>query len=243
MNAADLRVAANLHELSVMAAAAMTEVIAAAINETGKCSLALSGGHTPREVYRLLGSRFRDQIAWDRVQLFWGDERYVPAHDPESNYRMARETLLDHVPCPESNIHPMPTQLPSPEAAAQDYERTLRNYFGADGPRFDLTLLGLGSDGHTASLFAGSPALKERERWVMSVRAETTPVSRLTLTLAALTQSADIFVLVSGANKAAALKTALSPTADADACPAAGLRLSRGEVIWWADRDAVRDLT
>ena len=242
MNPADLRVAANLHELSLMVAAAMTEVVATAVSATGTCSLALSGGHTPRDVYRLLGSRFRDEIAWDKVQLFWGDDRYVPSHDPESNYRMARETLLDHVPCPESNIHPMPTHLPSPEAAAQDYELTLREYFGADGPRFDLTLLGLGSDGHTASLFAGSPALEERDRWVMSVRSEATPASRLTLTLAALTQSANIFVLVSGANKAEALKKALSPSPDLDACPAAGLRVSQGHVIWWADRDAVSDV-
>jgi 6-phosphogluconolactonase len=241
-NATDLRVASDLHELSSLTAEAMTRIIDAAVRSTGTCSLALSGGETPRELYEVLGSRFRDQIRWQNVHVFWGDERYVPADDPESNYRLARETLLNHVPCPDANIHPMPTHFPSPETAAQEYERTLRRYFGADGPRFDLNLLGLGEDGHTASLFAGSPALTERTHWVMSARSKATPASRLTLTLPALVQSKNIFVLVAGSNKASALKRVLSPATDSDAYPAAGLRQSRGRLIWWADRGAVSQL-
>ena len=98
--------------------------------------------------------------------MFFGDERYVPPDDPDSNYRMAKDTLLDHVPCPAANIHPMPTHFRSPDAAAREYERTLRSYFGGDWPNFDLVLLGLGEEGHTASVFPGSPALGERTRWV-----------------------------------------------------------------------------
>jgi 6-phosphogluconolactonase len=121
----------------------------------------LSGGNTPRTLYGLLASEFRDQIPWAHVHVFWGDERYVSPDDPDSNYRMAKETLLDHVPCPAGNVHPMPTNFPSADAAARDYENTLRNYFGTDWPHFDLSLLGLGEEGYTASLFPGSPALGE----------------------------------------------------------------------------------
>jgi 6-phosphogluconolactonase len=234
----DLRVADSLSELSIMTAAAMARVMKAVVRNTGVCSLALSGGSTPRELYRLLGSRFRDQIPWRQVHVFWGDERYVPAGHPHSNSRMARETLLDHVPCPDANIHPMPTHLTPPDRAARDYEQTLRAYFGDSGPRFDINLVGVGADGHTASIFAGSPALTERERWVMSVEANATPPTRLTLTLPALTRSANIYVLVAGSEKATAVRDALSEGADPETCPAAGLRPAHGRVIWWLDRDA-----
>jgi 6-phosphogluconolactonase len=239
----DLRVSSNLHELSSQAAAAMVRVIDAAVNETGQCSVALSGGDTPRELNRLLATRFRDQIPWNKVHVFWGDERYVAADHPDSNYRMARETLLDHVPCPAANIHPMPTHFQAPESAADDYERTLRQHFGAGGPHFDLNLLGVGSDGHTASLFPRSLALKERERWVMSVRSVAHAAPRLTLTWPALTQSANIYVLVAGANKAGAVKQVLSNAYDVDAYPAAGLRETKGRLIWWVDRAAAAQLS
>ena len=126
------------------------------------------------------------QIPWPFIHVFWGDERYVSPHDPDSNYRLARETLSDHVPCPAANIHPMPTQFPSPENAAGDYERTLRNHFGTDWPHFDLLLLGIGKEGHTASLFPGSSALGERTRWVAAVETPADPPLRLTLTLPVL---------------------------------------------------------
>ena len=239
----DVRVADNLQELSAIAAAAIVRVLDAAVRETGSGALALSGGDTPQELYRLLGSRFREQVPWQQVHVFWGDERYVPADHPDSNYRMARETLLDHVPCPVGNIHPIPTHFPSPEVAAQDYERTLREHFGAGGLRFDVNLVGIGTDGHTASIFPGSPALTERTRWVMSVEANVKPASRLTLTLPALTQSVNTYVFVAGANKASALAHTLSPESDPDTHPAAGLRRSKGRVIWWVDRDAARQLT
>ena len=223
-NRLDLRVADNLQELSAMTAAAMVRVIDAAVRDKGECSLALSGGDTPRELYRLLATRFRDQILWEQVHVFWGDERYVPHDHPDSNYRMARETLLDHVPCSTAKVHPMPTHFRSPEIAAQEYERTLREHFQGSGPRFDVSLLGVGADGHTASIFPGSAALEERSRWVMNVEADAAPPSRLTLTMPALTQSAHIYVLVAGSNKANALKRVLSQASNPDSSPAAGLR-------------------
>jgi gluconokinase len=141
--ATDLRIAPNLHQLSSQIAPAIVHVIAASVSASGKCTVALSGGDTPRELYRLLGSTFRQEIPWSQVHIFWGDERYVPHGHPDSNFRLAREVLLDHVPCPARNVHPIPTHFPNPDVAAADYERTLREHFGSSGPTFDLNLLGI----------------------------------------------------------------------------------------------------
>jgi hypothetical protein len=151
---------------------------------------------------------------------------------------IAVETLLDHVPCPAANVHPMPTHFSDPDAAARDYEATLRSYFSGEPPAFDLVLLGLGPEGHTASLFPGSPALAEPTRWVLAVTAPADPPSRLTLTFAALNGAADAYFLVTGSNKARALHDILTGTADPNTCPAAGVRLAAGTLIWWVDRDA-----
>jgi 6-phosphogluconolactonase len=234
----DLRVCADARDLSERAAAATVETIADAVRHHGRCSLVLSGGNTPRTLYWLLASKHRDQVPWPQVHVFWGDERFVPPDDPASNYRMARESLLDHVPLAAANIHPMPTGSRTPAAAARDYERTLRAEFGSDRPRLDLVLLGLGEDGHTASLFPRAPALKETTRWVVAVTAPVEPLTRLTLTLAALASAARIFVLVSGASKAGALEHVLNPAADPDAYPAAALRSPGLGVTWWVDRAA-----
>jgi 6-phosphogluconolactonase len=172
------------------------------------------------------------------VHVFWGDERYVSADDPASNYRMAKETLLDHVPCPPANVYPMPTHFPSADAAARDYEKTLRNYFGSDWPHFDLSLLGFGEDGHTASLFPNSPVLGERMRWVVAVETPAEPSWRLTLTLPAITRAANTYVLVTGSKKASALHQVLTGVADPITYPAAGVRLAEGTLIWWVDRGA-----
>ena len=172
------------------------------------------------------------------MHVFWGDERYVPLGDPHSNYRMARETLLDAVPCPPGNVHPMPTELSGPDTAARDYEETLRNYFSRDWPRFDLVFLGIGEEGHTASLFPGSPALEETKRWVVAVKVQAEPPRRLTLTLPALSHAANVYFLVTGSNKAQALRNILNRSPDPKNYPASGVRLSQGTVIWWVDREA-----
>jgi 6-phosphogluconolactonase len=224
--------------LSRRAAEAAVGTINDAVRTAGTCSIVLSGGSTPRALYSLLASEFRAQVPWANVQVFWGDERYVPPEDPRSNYRMATETLLDHVPCPPANIHPMPTHFPNADEAARDYELTLRNHFVGGWPDFDLVLLGIGDDGHTASLFPGSLALAERTRWVVAARAPVEPHVRLTLTLPALTRAAAVYVLVAGATKAKALRHVLEGAGDWIKYPAAGVRLEAESVIWWADREA-----
>ncbi len=224
--------------MSRRAAEAAVGVINDAVRAAGTCSIVLSGGSTPRRLYQLLASYFRNRIPWAKVHIFWGDERYVAAGNSDSNYRMAREALLDHVPCPPENIHPMPTHFTSPDVAARAYERTLRDQFAGQWPHFDLVLLGIGDDGHTASLFPGSLALAERTRWVVAARAPVEPHVRLTLTLPALTRGGAVFVLVSGAAKADALRHVLEGAGDWIKYPAAGVRLGTAPVIWWADRDA-----
>jgi 6-phosphogluconolactonase len=234
----DLRVCADHADLSRRAAEAAVGTINDALRTAGTCSIVLAGGSTPRRLYSLLATEFRSQIPWVNVQVSWGDERYVPPEDTRSNFRMAKETLLDRVPCPPANIHPMPTHFPTADEAARDYERTLRNHFVEEWPRFDLVLLGIGDDGHTASLFPGSVALTERTRWVVAAQAPVEPHVRLTLTLPALTRARAISVLVAGAPKAEALRHVLVGAGDWIKYPAAGLRLANGPVIWWADREA-----
>jgi 6-phosphogluconolactonase len=182
----DLRVFVDVNELSLRAGEGMVRTINEFVKTNGTFSLVLSGGSTPRILYRMLSRQFLDQIPWTKVHVFWGDERYVPHDDSQSNYRMARETLPDHVPCPVGNVHPMPTHFSDPDAAARDYEKTLKSYFPENLPGFDLVLLGLGEEGHTASLFPRSPALEETSRWVVAVKAPVEPPLHLTLTLPAL---------------------------------------------------------
>jgi 6-phosphogluconolactonase len=238
LGAPDLRVFADLNELSLHAAESAVVVIRDAVQARGTCSLALSGGSTPPVLYRLLASRFREAIPWAGLHIFWGDERYVPPDDSRSNYGMAKKTLLDHVPCPAANIHPMPTHFSTPDAAARDYEATLRSHFPTAWPRFDLMFLGLGPDGHTASLFPESLAVDERTHWVLPVPDPPAPPMRLTLTLPVLSQSAHTYFLVSGSDKAQALRAASAESADPHVCPAAGVRPATGVLLWWVDKAA-----
>ncbi len=234
----DVRIFPDVQALSNAAAQSLVERISASVKSGARFYVALAGGNTPRALYRLLATEYRDAIRWDQVHLFWGDERYVPWDDPKSNYRMVRESLLDHVPISEKNVHPMPTDFPEPEDAARAYERTLQNYFSPPWPRFNLVVLGLGPDGHTASLFPGSPALGERQRWVVAVRGPAEPRIRLTLTLPVLTRAAQVYFLVAGADKAVALRRALADAPDSRNCPAAAVRLGHASVVWWADAAA-----
>lgn len=239
---ATLRVFPSLEDLSRAAAGAVADTINAAVRSRGRCSVALSGGNTPRELYRVLGTSYRDAVAWAGVDIFWGDERLVPANDPERNDRMAREMLLDQVECPVSHVHPMPTSALSPADAARDYEQTMRRYFADGRPRFDLVLLGLGAEGHTASIFPDSPALDEQERWVCAVRVPADPPMRLTLTMPVLCQASTVFVLVSGAGKSRALRAALDDRSSPHTCPAAAVRPINGTLTWWADAEAAESV-
>jgi 6-phosphogluconolactonase len=235
---ADVRVCAGVSDLAYRAAEAGATVITEAVRTSGRCSLVLSGGNTPRDLYLRWASRFADDVPWTGVHVFWGDERFVPVEDRRSNYRMAREALLDHVPIPAANVHSMLTSLDTPELAAMAYEAMLRRHFEGDRPGFDLLLLGLGPEGHTASLFPQSPALDETARWVLPVTVPADPPSRLTLTLPALNGATHAYVLVTGSEKAAALQHALSENADVRAYPAAGIRTTGDGPVWWVDREA-----
>jgi 6-phosphogluconolactonase len=241
MTAPTLRVFPDVDRLSAALAAAMAERIAAAVRARGSCSLVLSGGRTPGALYDRLARHHRQDVPWASVHIFWGDERYVPPEDEHSNYRMARETLLDRVPVPAAHVHRMPTDPADPRDAAAAYERLLQTHFLTPWPRFDLVLLGLGDDGHTASLFPGSPALDEIRRWVVAVTGPTEPRVRLTLTLPAIVQAAAIDVTVSGRSKAAALRQALAGDADPRRCPASAVRRTEGALVWWADAAAAGD--
>jgi 6-phosphogluconolactonase len=204
----------------------------------GPFRLSLSGGSTPKALYRLLGDEpFRSRIAWDRVQFYWGDERFVPPDNPDSNYRMANDTLLSRIAAPARNIHPVPTNT-DPGDCAGRYEALLKHDYGAQTfdparPLFDVMLLGLGDDGHTASLIPGQPVLDEQTRWVAPVMHGRSEV-RITLTYPALESSRTIAFLVTGAEKARTVRA----VRDGDArLPAARIR-PHGEVLWFLDNAA-----
>jgi 6-phosphogluconolactonase len=181
-------------------------LLAVALAKKDRFAVALSGGSTPRRLYELLAAPpWRAVFPWDRTHWFWGDERFVPPDDALSNYRMAREAMLSHAPVPAANIHPVPTEGIAPAAAAAAYEAELKSFHGAASldparPLFDVTLLGLGPDGHTASLFPGTAVLAERERWVAAVVGAKSE-ARITLTYPALDSSRDAAFLVAGSEK------------------------------------------
>jgi 6-phosphogluconolactonase len=233
----DVRVFGDTPALDAATAAWLAAELAGCVRENGRVSFVLSGGHTPETLYQLLASRFRDEVPWPRVHVFWSDERYVPHDDSLSNYRMAKHALLDRVAIPPAQIHPMPTHFPDPQTAARDYEATLAAYFpAAPLVAFDLMLLGIGADGHTASVFTGSPAMTST-RPVLAVTAPAEPPSRLTLTLPVIARARHIGVLVAGASKAPALAAALRASGDGGS-PAAVLARTAPSLVWWVDRHA-----
>lgn len=228
-------------DLESLSREAATRVVAA-IQTQGKqpFRLALAGGTTPRRLYELLaGPEFAPRIPWAQVHFFWGDERFLPYDHPDSNYRMVWESLLKHSPVPRQNVHPVPTQT-SPEGAAQSYEQTLRAQFGQRRgvPAFDLILLGLGDDGHVASLFPGAPALEEKERLVVAHSPAGGPV-RVTLTLPVLNQARRLFLLVAGSKKASALRAGLEGRGP---LPVQRVAAPGGELVWFADTAAASRL-
>ncbi len=230
-----IEVAADPEELAQRAARWIAG-IAAAGGE--RIAVSLSGGSTPRRLYQLLAAApFLDTLPWPRIHWFWGDERFVPPDHPDSNYRMAHEALLARAPVPPENIHRVPTSG-EPAAAARDYARRLQAFYGSETldparPLFDVMLLGLGPDGHTASLFPGTSVLDERRRWAAEV-VGAKPETRITLCYPALESSRHAAFLVAGADKRAALARVLAGDRE---LPAA--RLSpQGELVWFVDQQA-----
>jgi 6-phosphogluconolactonase len=213
------------------AASWIADAIADAIRRAGTCSLALSGGRTPRAVYAELASAFRD-VAWNKVHIYFGDERAVPPTDAASNYRMAREALLDPLSVPAANVYRMEAERADLEAAAADYARALP-------AALDVLLLGLGPDGHTASLFPGAPALDERARRVAPATSPFPPPSRLTITPPVIAAARRVAVIAEGADKAAMIQRAIEGPHDPHVLP---VQLALGGV-WLLDREGASRLT
>ncbi len=216
-----------------------------AIAARGRFIVALSGGNTPRGMHAQLSApSFSHRVDWPCVQVFWVDERCVPSDDPQSNYRMARETLLDRVPLPAANIHRVLAEK-EPHQAAEEYERELRAFFslaaaGHKFPHFDLILLGMGEDGHTASLFPDTPALRERTRWVVANYVEKLNAWRISLTLPVINAAKQVIFLVSGKEKARCLREVFFRRAALQ--PAQMVRPESGELLWLLDKAAARDI-
>ena len=206
-------------------------------------SVALSGGTTPRRVYELLANdEFTSKVNWQFVHIFFGDERAVPHNDPASNYGMALATFISRVPIPQSNVHPI-LGAGDPQKNARSYEQELKSFFaGSAWPQFDLVLLGMGEDGHTASLFPGSKGISEKNAWVIANWVERLNEFRITLTAPAINAAAQILFLVTGANKSSPLAAVLNGPFQPELLPAQVIKSDQGELIWMVDKAAAADL-
>lgn len=237
----EIVVCQDIEDLNRQAAERFARLAAEFVDHAGRFTLALSGGSTPKGLYaRLATPEFQKKISWQQVCFFWGDERCVPPDHPESNFRMAREALLSKVPVLPENIYRMPGEN-EPEIAALEYEEILKNHLPfANGnvPRFDLILLGLGDDGHTASLFPGNEALQETRRLVVAPYVEKIGAYRLTLTLPVLNSGSHIFFLVAGEAKAAIVRDVLGKKSATENLPAQRIRPKKGRLVWLMDREA-----
>lgn len=233
-----IRVYADYEKLSLAAADLIATEAVAAVRDHGRFSIALAGGNTPRRTYEILSAPpLCDRVPWESAHVFWGDERCVPTRDPRSNSLMARRALLDHVPVPASQIHPI-TCASAPKEAARQYEMLLRSFFAGHENGFDLVFLGLGEDGHTASLFHGSQALEDQDRCVASVYVPSQELHRVTITPPLINLARIVVFLVSGAAKAAILRDILEGSDSTPSLPARLIRPVNGKLIWLADREA-----
>jgi len=243
-----LRKFKNIQEASSAAVQYIVDLAVSAVLDKGFFSIVLAGGSTPRLTYELLSEPVNaEKIPWQESHFFWGDERWVAKEHPDSNFGMADKTLLSKVPIPPQNIHRITTEHKSPEIGAERYEEELRNFFysssggelnsyltGASMPSFDLVLLGMGSDGHTASLFPGSSLLTEQTKWVGAIphNTGTPPLPRITLTLPVINQAKNIIFLISGKEKRDILNTILSKPQEAKKLYPAALISPTGSLFW-----------
>jgi 6-phosphogluconolactonase len=238
-----IRIFASAEHLFHAAADNFCSLGALAIRERGRFNVSLSGGSTPRGLYQELAKNFSTQLDWQKVFFFFGDERHVPPTDSESNYRMANESLFSKLAIPADHVFRIPAEMPDAGQAALAYEQTLRNFFRPSPgsfPRFDLVLLGMGPDGHTASLFPGTTALEEKEHWVVANWVEKFSAFRITLTYPVLNSAACVMFLVSGGEKSEMVRRALKdPAAD---LPCQKVRPTNGELIWFLDQAAAAKL-
>jgi 6-phosphogluconolactonase len=228
----------TIEAMNESAARWLVDLAGRSVAARGRFVLCLSGGDTPKGLYTLLSMEpRRDLVPWKRTFVFWGDERCVPADDERNNAHTANVLLLRKTDLPSSHNFSIPVNL-RPADAARRYEETLRGFFGQAAPRFDLVLLGLGENGHTASLFPGTAALRERSHWVKDVFVEDQGMSRITLTATLINKARHILFLVTGERKAQILKTVLGAPRRPDRYPAQSIRPARGEIRWYVDDKA-----
>lgn len=237
-----IRVFPDLESLSREAAEQFVRLAQQQAHEGRRFSVALAGGSTPRRLYELLaGEPYRSRVPWEVVHVFWSDERWVPSDHPDSNFRQAFDLLLTHVPLPAVNIYRVPIGSGDATLAAATYERTLQTFFKLqDGawPAFDLVVLGLGEDGHVASLFPKSAALQETHHSVIATTGGNPDVPRVTLTLPVLNHAKRLLWLVAGAKKASVVRDALEGADRAEELPAQLVRPAHGTALWFLDRAA-----
>jgi 6-phosphogluconolactonase len=241
----EIRTLTTPQELFGAAAEEVVRIAKESVTAEGRFTIALSGGSTPKSLYNLLATNAKTEMPWDRTYFFWGDERHVPPDDPESNYRMAKEAMLSKVPVAAANVFRFEAENPDASAAALAYEKTLQKFFSLEGgqvPKFDLILLGIGPDGHTASLFPGTAALQEKSRLVVSNWVAKFNTDRLTFTLPVLNAAHNVMFLVSGTDKAPALQAILEGDAPGEQYPAKLVKPTDGKLIWMVDRAAASGL-
>jgi len=243
----DIRIVENVEKLSWEAAEEFVRQARKAVRTREAFTIALAGGSTPKALYALLaaqsGTSFRARVPWDTTHFFWGDERHVPPNHPDSNYRMAHETMLSRVPVPPKNVHRIRAENPDASKAAEDYDQELREFFrlpSGQFPRFDLILLGMGPDGHTASLFPGTDAVREQKKLVTAPWVETFRTYRITLTPPVLNNAASVIFLVSGKEKAETVREVLQGEFQPTRLPAQVIRPTNGRLLWLVDRAAAR---
>jgi len=242
----EIRILTTPQELSAAAAEEVVRTTNEAVAQRGQFTIALSGGSTPKSLFNLLATNARTVLPWDRMFFFWGDERHVPPTNPDSNYHMADETMLSKIPVPAANVFRIPAENPDAAAAAAAYEQTLRKFFQLQSgqvPILDLILLGMGPDGHTASLFPGTKALQEKTRLVVANWVEKLKSNRITLTLPVLNAARCITFLVSGTDKAPVLRAVLEEDVPAEQYPSKLIKPSSGKLIWLVDRAAASALS
>ena len=233
-----INIADNPTDLARQAAEWVTDYAERLLQQQDRFTIALSGGSTPKALHELLAQPpLRNRIDWSRVHVFWGDERYVPLTDEKNNARMAYDTLLNHVPVPEAQIHVMKTDLP-PDESMIEYEQTLHQYFDGENHTFDLVLLGMGDDGHTLSLFPGTDVVNEEQAWTKAFFLTQQDMFRLTLTAPVVNKAAAVLFLVAGANKADALHEVLHGAYQPDKYPSQRIKPETGELVWFIDKAA-----
>ncbi len=235
----------DTNTLSQQAAQYIVRLASEAIVTRGRFTIALSGGSTPKILYGLLGTEpYRDQINWASVEIFWSDERCVPPDSADSNYALAQEVLLSKIPIPANQIHRMPADQPDREAASREYTSEMQRTFGTNGiPSFDLLQLGMGPEGHTASLFPHQESLHEQQRLVIPVTVPKPPPPRLTFTPPLLNAARHVLFLVTGSEKAEAVQAVLEGPDQPEEYPAQIVRPPKGEVVWMLDIGAAAKLT